>query len=260
VNIRLASALLLASASALAGCGPGNFPLDSWTPGQEGRATFAYNCFFYCDTSDPLMAGTQETVYVDGGLPAGLVFTSDAPAVLSVGQAMAADEGCSCPDGSSCSASDPQAICLFSYTVTIQAVSPGQARLVARTADGSLFDALPLRVSAPASLAFHCSADNAATDHAVTSLTISRDCSFSVDALDAQSNVLRASSGFSITSADPTVVHVRSTSFLDIGGPDTQPDAPVTDSYGTLNVAGPGSTQIDVKAGAVSLTIPVTVP
>jgi hypothetical protein len=258
MHIRLASASILAAAATLAGC---HFSLGSSTNGQEGHATFAYvsgdGCFFGCDTSPPLMAGTGETVAVDGpSLPARLTFTSDDPTVLAVTQTTTIPV-CSCSQGVSCGPTDPGASCIDSFTVTIQAVAPGDTRLVARAADGSLFDALPLHVAAPASLAFHCSTDS--TDPTVTELSLAEDCSFHVDAFDADGGLMQASAGFSITSADPAVVHVRPQLSLDLGT-GAPPDPPVTSSDGSVAVAGKGTTRLQILAGAATLTIPVTVP
>jgi hypothetical protein len=260
------STLLLAvSAAALPGC---SFHLPapgSWTPGEEGRANFSYvnltSCFFGCELSRPLMAGTTESITIKGdALPAGLVFGTDDIDVLGVAEDTAPLQTCSCPHSGSCGPDDPHASCSFTYGVSVQALAPGKAQLLAVTGDGSLFDALPVSVVAPASLAFHCSSgaiSGPAPNPVVTSLTLSQACPFHVDALDARNEVLQASSGFSITSTDTAVVFVTPSDYIDLFA---TRDEPVNDSDGTVYAAGSGSAAIDIRVGALSLTIPVTVP
>jgi hypothetical protein len=252
MNLRFASALLLAAAG-LSGCGS---QPSSWPNGEVGRADFVYGCSLGCDgTLYPLMVGTQEQVAVDGiALPSGLVFSSEAPAVLTVAPVGAPSTICSCPGVGSC---DPQTSCSLIYTLAIQAIAPGDARLVATTAAGAFFDALTLHVTAPAALAFHCTTDPRFPAPTVTELTLTQSCLFHVDALDAQGSLLVATSGFSITSADPAVVRTRPVLWFDLSTP---PDPPETASDGYVDVEGPGSTEVGVRAGSVSLAIPVTVP
>jgi hypothetical protein len=111
----------------------------------------------------------------------------------------------------------------------------------------------------PASFAFHCPATAGAASSPVTELALAQaqSCAFHVDALDAAGEVMQASAGFSIESADPAVVHVRPEFFFDFGF--AEPDVPVTDADGQLVVAGAGSTTVAVRAGALSMSIPVSV-
>jgi hypothetical protein len=261
---------LASLAAALAGCfdvSLGNGLGPDATTGEAGRASFSYAsdlCIFGCDLSTAMMTGSTEIISVvvtnDATLPRGLTVSVDDASVLTATLTDTLQCCTSAASGGGCSAIQPDGPCAGtvqpSYSLSVVAVGPGAATLALHAADASVFDSVVVHVASPAALAFSCTSDGAETAQTSSvTLGVGQECDFTVTATDATNTLLRATSGFQITTTNPSVAVPQPS--VDLGV--APASGPVTGSLGEVLGSAPGTTQLVIQASGLSQTVPVTV-
>jgi len=142
-----------------------SFELGDSTVGERGAVRFEYSgwsCLFGCDMKRPLLAGTEQTISVDGirADDAGVRAVSTDPSVAK----FTVDRSCGCEQSnengttymsSKETSCPPDFRLVCENAITVRAVAPGEAGLELRSSDGALIDRTTVRVASAASVTLH---------------------------------------------------------------------------------------------------------
>lgn len=253
---------MLWALAAVLGLGAGgcSLKLGDSTSGEIGRVNFAYttDCLFGCSMNRSLIIGSHATISVSGvGNDSGVTAASGAPAVAS----FKVERACWCDQSGDASTSTydvgQKQSCPAGWskdcqnTIDVTALGTGDAELELNDATGNLIDRTPVHVRAPKSASFEQDFSSAGAFQ----VEVHESTTILARFTDADGRDMIATDGVTWSLGDPSVAELSPTALF------SSPVASPAELGNEVELTGArtGKTQLELRVGALTRSVPVTV-